>query len=259
MESLPLREFVEDLLYDDQSPEAVAGRLQKQQKKLPTVSKDSIYRYIKSPYGRRVEHHRNKRKKRRRKRPPRSAAWRNRRSIDSRPKAITRRERVGDAEGDFIVSGKSGHGILLVIVDRKLRAPFLERILKPTLKAVTEACQRIKKRYPEWQTMTTDNDLLWQHHERLEKELGITTYFCHPYSSWEKGSVENRNEIIRHDIPKSSDISKFSKIFIRHLEEKLHRRILKCLNYLTPAETLARYRKQKKRQSAVTKRTKRKS
>lgn len=259
MESLPLREFVEDLLYDDQSPEAVVGRLQKQQRKLPTVSKDSIYRYIKSPYGRRIEYHRNKRKKRRRQRPPRSTSWANKRSIDTRPQVIVERKRVGDGEGDFIVSGKSGCGVLLVIVDRKLRAPFLEKILKPTLKNVTAACMRIKKRYPEWLTMTTDNDLLWQHHEALEKELGIIIYFCHPYSSWEKGSVENRNQLIRKDIPKSSDISRYSKKFIRKLEEKLQRRILKCLNYLTPAEALQRYRKQKQRRSAGKRRRERKS
>ncbi len=166
---------------------------------------------------------------------------------------------MGDAEGDFIVSGKSGHGILLVIVDRKLRAPFLEQIVKPTLKNVTGACKRIKKRYPEWITMTTDNDLLWQHHQTLEKEVAITIYFCHPYSSWEKGSVENRNEIIRHDIPKSSDISQYSKKFIKSLEEKLQRRILKCLNYLTPAEALSRYRYRKQHHSAARSRTKRNS
>ncbi|QQR54385.1 IS30 family transposase [Candidatus Peregrinibacteria bacterium] len=90
--------------------------------------------------------------------------------------------------------------------------------------------------------MTTDNDILFQKHKELEKLLGIKIYFCHPYHSWEKGTVENTNKIIRKDIPKGSDISKYSKAFIQRLEEKLNRRPLKCLNYLTPKEALLVHR-----------------
>lgn len=245
-----LQAFVEELLYDDQSPPAIAGRLKQHHQKLPSVSKESIYRYIKSPYGRRLEYYREKKRTKRRGRRPRRGIFDGRTFIDERPQSINDRKRVGHAEGDFIVSGKSGHGILLVIVDRKLRVVALEQILKPTLQTVTRACQRVKKRYPEWKSMTTDNDLLFQHHKTLEKKLGITIFFCHPYSSWEKGSVENANKRIRRDIPKGSDLSRYSKRFVRLLEEKLNRRFLKCLHYATPAEVLAAYRKQKRRRSA---------
>ena len=239
-----LRDRVDELLLDDQSPEATAGRITKQEKELPPVSGKSIRRYIKSPYGRNIEIHRDKRKKRRHRR-PRKARLKDRKFIEERPISLQNRRRAGDAEGDFIVSGKSGKGILLVIVDRKFRLPFLEQILCPSQEAITQACLKIKERYPEWKSMTTDNDLLFAHHKKLEKILGITIYFCHPYHAWEKGEIENINGVIRFDIPKSSDISKYSKDFIEKLEAKLQRKIYDCLNFLTPAEKMARYRKRK--------------
>lgn len=240
-----LRSFVEEELYDDQSPEAIAGRLKL--KKLPYASKDSIYRYIKSPYGRRIEYHRSKVRRKRRRKKPRTKPWKDRTFIDKRPASIKARLHVGHAEGDFIVSGKSGKGILLTMKDRKLRCTFVEQILVPTTKEVTKACKRIKKRYPEWKSMTTDNDLLFQHHKTLEKELGIKIYFCFPGHMWEKPQIENANGYIRRYIPKGSNISKYSKMFIKTLEAKMNRRYMKVLGYHTPQELLDAYRRKKKR------------
>lgn len=241
-----LRSFVEDRLYDDQSPEAIAGRLKRWEKELLAVSKDSIRRYIRSVYGRRIEAYRAKKKKRRRRRTP-YAKLQDRTFIDERPRYIEARERIGDAEGDFIVSGKNGKGILLVVVDRKLRVSFLEKILRPSCLAVALACLCIKHRYPEWNSLTTDNDLLFQHHRALAEALGIRIYFCHPYHSWEKGTVENANKYIRRDVPKGSNISRYSRRYIRNLEDKLNRRPLKCLNYKTPAEVLSEVRRKTKK------------
>jgi IS30 family transposase len=243
-----LQDFVEEHLYDDQSPVAIAKRVQRKAKHLPAVSKNSIYRYIASPYGRRIEIARKKKRHKHRRRVPHLKLQGTRKSIDERPAAINARSRTGDSEMDFIVSGKSGHGILFVVVDRKHRTTFVEQILKPTTIAVERAALKIQKRYPEWQTSTTDNDILFQHHAELEQKLQITIYFCHAYHSWEKGTVENANKIIRRDIPKSSDISKYSKQFIRRLEEKLNRRFMDVLGSSTPMESLRRYRQRKKRQ-----------
>ena len=176
-----------------------------------------------------------------------------RKFINERPGIVGKRCRIGDAEADFIVAGRTGKGVILNVSDRKSRAPFLEQILKPTLKNVSLAFLKIKKRFPELKTITTDNDLLLQHHKELEKLLNATIYFCHPFSSWEKGTVENINGQIRKDIPKGSDISKYSKQFIKRIEEKLQRRIYACLNHLTPSEVLTTSRKRKQRRSAVKK------
>ena len=170
-----------------------------------------------------------------------------RKFIELRPRICEKRGRIGDAEADFIVSGKTGKGVLLIVVDRKSRAPFLEQILKISLKNVSQAFIRIKSRFKEMKTITLDNDLLFQHHKDLEKLLNAKIYFCHPYHSWEKGTVENVNKHIRKDIPKGNDISKYSKKFIKNLENKLQRRIMACLNHLTPLEVLTNSRQQKKR------------
>lgn len=248
-----LRDLVEKELYDDQSPEMIAGFLKHQQKQLPLVSKNAIYRYIQSIYGRWIEYRRNKLRQKRRKRVGRTKPWKDRVFIDKRPRNINDRRQVGHTEGDFVVSGKSGKGILLVIVDRKIRTTFLEQILKPSRATVTLACLRVKKRYPEWRSMTTDNDILFQHHQDLEQILGIKIYFCYPGHMWEKPGVENANKYIRRYVPKSSNISRYSKWFFQNLENKMNRRIMRVLNYLRPTEVLIEYRERKKRQSALMK------
>lgn len=234
-------------LMDGQSPMAISKRITKREKHLPSISKNAIYGYIASPYGRRVEtfrvfrRRRGRTKKRGSKKKLSERTW-----IDQRPQYIDKREGVGHAEGDFVISGRDGKGIIFTVTDRRLRASFLEKILPVSIRNMERAARRIKKRYPEWATMTTDNDLLFEHHKRLERILGIRIFFCHPYHSWEKGSIENVNGVIRLDIPKSSDISKYSKRFIRNVEERLNRRSMEVLDHWTPQEMLDRYRKRKR-------------
>lgn len=245
VEDIDLRNFVEKRLLKDDSPPNISGRIQKHEKYLTTVSKNSIYRYIESPYGRRIENYRNKRKQRKRHRRPRSETLKERVFIANRPQYVATRKRIGDAEADFIVSGKSGKGILLVVVDRKSRTPFLEKILLVTIPEIHRAFQKIKERFPELKTLTMDNDILFRRHKELEKLLDIKIYFCNPYHSWEKGTVEKVNREIRKDIPKGSNISKYSRQFVRSIEEKLQNKIYKVLNYRTPLEVLERSRKRK--------------
>ena len=241
-----LQTFVDKKLLEGQSPPGIAGRLRWQREKgLPYVSKDSIYRYLKSVYGRKIETQLNKRK-RKTKQNIKRGILDGRVFLDQRPKHINDRMRIGHAEFDFIVSGKTGKGILATTVDRKLRAAFLEPIYKVSIPAVHAALSKIKKRYPEWQTGTTDNDLLFARHQELAKELKIKIYFCNPYHSWEKGTVENVNKYIRRDIPKGTDLSKIDPSFISYLEQKLNRRPMKCLGYQTPQEKLNTYRHKKK-------------
>lgn len=152
-----------------------------------------------------------------------------------------------DTWKDFIDSGKDGEGMLLVHTDRKLRCVFLEKIFPVSIRTLTNGIKRIKKRFPEMKTVTWDNDILLICHQELEKKFNIKIYFCHNHSPWEKPLVENRNKLIRKYIPKGSDISKYSKSFIRKLEGKLQRRIMECLDYRTPEEALLRHRKRKKK------------
>jgi transposase, IS30 family len=145
-----------------------------------------------------------------------------------------------------VVSGKGGSGILLVVVDRRLRVTFLELILEVSITTVHDAFVRIKQRFPEMKSLTLDNDILFRKHTELAVLLDVSIYFCHPYHSWEKGTVENVNKYIRRDVPKGRDLSKLDSSFITSLEQKLNRRPMKCLGYATPQERLDGYRHKKK-------------
>lgn len=240
-----LRNFVESSLLDGQSPGAIAGRLKCYEKELPYISKDSIYRYLRSSYGRIIGLilAKKKRPKGRKK----VTKLKDRTFIDKRPEIIENRSRIGDIEADFIVSGKNGKGVLLVTVCRKLRVAFLEVIYDVCIDEVHSAFKRIKRRFPEMKTITIDNDILFQMHKTLERLLNVKIYFCHPYHSWEKGSIENVNKHIRKFIPKGSDLSRYDREEISVIERKCNDRFMKCLMYATPNETLKEYRKRKKR------------
>ena len=242
-----LRSTVEDYLLDDQSPEHIGERVRRYRKDLPYVSGVTIRAYIRSVYGRRIEAHRNKIYKKKRGKRKISKEITDKRMIDKRPKYIKGRTRIGDCEGDFIISGKEGSGYLFVCADRRSRAPFLEKILPVSIKTVENAIGRIKKRFPELKTLTFDNDLLFIHHKKMEQKFKVKIYFCHKHSPWEKGFVENRNKIIRRYIPKGSDLSKYTRKFIQKLEGKLQRQIMECLKYHTPEEILKKHRKRKKK------------
>ena len=243
-----LRTFVEKKLKEGRSPESIAGRVTGHEKDLPRISADSIERFIKSVHGRKIEAHRNslKKRRRRRKRRPKTQRLAGRTFIDTRPKIIERRQRVGDAEADFIVSGKSGKGYVLTVADRKIRTAFLEKVFPVSIVRMEKAFLKIKQRYPEMRTVTTDNDLLFVHHKRLEKLLNVKIYFCHPYHSWEKGTIENVNGEVRKDIPKRSNLSVYTPRFLRTIEDKLNNRYMQCLRFATPQEMLDRHRKRKK-------------
>ena len=239
-----LRKFVDGALSDGQSAEAIAGRLKYREKHLPYVSKDTVFRYLKSPYGKLIGV-----KWKRKIRPKKSRKvikLENRIFIDKRPKIIAKRSRAGDMEGDFIVSGRNGQGILLTTVCRKLRVAFLELITEVSIDEVHQAFVGIKKRFPEMKTLTLDNDILFKMHQTLGKLLNVKIYFCHPYHSWEKGSIENANKVIRKFIPKGSNLSKYDQEYIQSLEGHLNDRFMECLEYKTAEEKLNEYRKTKK-------------
>lgn len=241
-----LRQFVDGALGDGQSPEAIAGRLKHHEKHLPSVSRHTIERYRQSPYGKLIGL--KLQPKKRSKKRSKKGKLDDRTFIDKRPKKANQRLRIGDVEADFIVSGKSGRGVLLVVVCRKLRTTFMKRIQDVGIDEVHKAFIIIQKRFSEMKTLTLDNDILFKMHKTLEKLLGLRIYFCHPYHSWEKGSVENANKIIRKFIPKGSDLSKYDDEYIQKIEEHLNNRFMKCLNYATPAEAIKKHRQRIKKQ-----------
>lgn len=77
-------------------------------------------------------------------------------------------------------------------------------------------------------------------HTKIKKEYGVDTYFCDPFASWQKGGVENANKLIRHYLPRNTDLSKLTDRDIYEIQEKLNDRPRRCLNYLSPNEVINR-------------------
>jgi IS30 family transposase len=239
-----LQEFIERELLKQQSPAAIAGRLATGLDGLPPASRDTIERFIHSAYGRQLEYQLKvlKQKRKGRKKRPTVEQLSGRTSIDDRPAVVTNRERVGDVEADFIVSGKSGTGYLLTVVDRKIRTGFIRKLLPVTVANMEQAFLDIKTQFPELTSITTDNDILFRSHERLEQLLGVPIYFCDPYASWQKGSIENLNKQVRKYIPKGANISQYNEEYIQFVQVRLNSRFMSVLGYQTPAECLAAHR-----------------
>lgn len=243
-----LNEFIDKALLQRQSPGAIAGRLKAGlEPGLPYVSRDTIETYIRSVHGRRIEYQlkvlkAGQKKRNKPKRPSLPPKGDPKKSLDDRPDVIKNRERVGDLEVDFIVSGKQGTGYALTAADRKLRVGFIRKILPVSVANALKALQDIKKQFPELASITTDNDILWLYHKKLEVALGVPFFFCDAYSSWQKGCVENYNGQARQYIKKGSDISQYGEVYINMVETKLNNRYMEVLGYKTPQEALDEYR-----------------
>jgi len=173
-------------------------------------------------------------------------------SIDNRPAEVNDRSEYGHWEMDLIVSCKDGKGALLTLTERKTRQEIIMRLPDKTQRAVKRALDRLERRFgskfkEKFKTITTDNGSEFLDFESLEKSCKIKgkrlkMYFAHPYSSWERGSNENANGIIRRFFPKGTDFSKISQAKIKAVEDWMNnypRRILGGLSANMAAATEA--------------------
>jgi IS30 family transposase len=232
-----LRNFVETNIFDDQSPKGISGRIKNVENNIQYASAKAIYKFVYSVYGRQIEKHLYSKavKKKGGPKRKRSPAIDGRTMIDKRPKSAEKRYEFGHFEGDFLESGKDGKGSLLVLVERKTRYPFLIYAENKTTNYINNLIGRTL-RGATVKSLTIDNDLSFQKHEALSELLGADIFFCHSYSSHEKGTIENRNKAIRRYIPKRSDLSSYEPEYIKEVEMKLRNKFMRCLNYKTPRE-----------------------
>lgn len=245
-----LRAYVEEKLgKHDWSPDEIAGRLRTEDAHLTYASRSAIYKFVRSPYGRVLEQRLRYYNKKRRGSTTPVTKLEGRKFIDQRPKIVDKRRRFGDWEGDFIVSGKTGKGVLLVLHERKARCVLLKKIVGMTIETVHQYIFELTGGVI-MNTLTLDNDIIFRRHGELSDLLGAPVYFCHPYHSWEKGGVEYSNKLIRQYIPKGSDISQCSDEYIQSIQDKLNNRPRKCLRYKTPLEVMEENH-QLKRESSV--------
>ncbi|MDE1871835.1 MAG: IS30 family transposase [Candidatus Micrarchaeota archaeon] len=236
-----LRAFVEDRLREDWSPQMIAGRSRKRRIKVSRVSAKAVYKYVYSVYGRQLEkhlHHRRVHKKSGPKR-GRQAVMDGRRSIEERPENVQKRRQFGHFEADFIESGKDGRGSLLVLIERKTRYPFLAYVESRKTEDVNRLIARLLRGVP-IRSLTLDNDVSFRKHQELSRLIGADVFFCHPYASSEKGTVENRNGRIRERIPKRTNLSTVPPSLIEEIQTKLRFLPMRCLGFDTPQEAWER-------------------
>lgn len=232
-----LRNFVENNIADDQSPEGISGRIKHQKINLEYASAKAIYKFVKSPYGRNIEKHLYSKavKKRGGSKRGKSISIDGRIMIDKRPQKVEKRREFGHFEGDFIESPKDGKGSLLVIVERKSRYPFIKYLENRDTQTVNKTTHELLENVP-IKSLTLDNDLSFQKHGELADILDALVYFCHPHAPHEKGTVENRNKAIRRYVKRKSDLSQYKEEYFSWVESKLRNRYMKCLNFKTPKE-----------------------
>jgi len=225
------------LLREDYSPEQVVGTLRKQNKE--TVSVERIYQHIwedKKNKGDLHTHLRRQGRKYRKRGISKDSRGiiKDRVSIDQRPDIVENRERFGDLEVDLI-SGKNHNQAILTVNDRASGMLKMRKIPSKQAAIVTKAITEILEDWkPYLHTITADNGKEFAGHRDVAENLGIDYYFAHPYHSWERGSNENLNGLIRQYFKKGSDFTNLTDQRVKQVEVKLNNRPRKRYNYENP-------------------------
>lgn len=174
----------------------------------------------------------------------------NRVSIDERPEVVNQRQRFGDWELDLIV-GPGNKGVIVVLVERVTKKVLMSLSPSKSAEDVAQVVVRLLRPYARVVlTITTDNGTEFSLHEEMARRLTamrprsmppVQFYFAHPYSSWEKGLVENTNKLIRQFIPKETDIREVAPDYILEVQTLLNRRPRKKLCFKTPKSEFLLY------------------
>lgn len=244
LDYLPLRRYVVDKMTQAWSPEQVSAMLWLDCPGQPRmrVSPETIYRslYADEKLGRLLKPCLRQRRPRRRvrgQRRPTRPIIPNRICIEHRPAQVDTLERYGDWEADLIL-GAQQQGAVLTLVERKSMLLHAQWIPSKHAKGVAQAAIRAMRTLPNnWRrTITFDNGSEFAHHETMAKALGLTTYFAHPYSSWERGRNENTNGLLRQYLPKTMSLATLSQKTLDSIVNQLNQRPRKNLGYRTPKD-----------------------
>ena len=244
-----LKKRIETLLeHEKWSPELIAKRLSLESD--TCVSHETIYKWIweckhsnhkkHRPYKKLYIHlrHTGRRQKRKNTKDNRGVIT-GRVPISERPKVVELRTRIGDIEVDLMM-GSNHKSALLVMTDRTTLITMLEKLQS---KNADEIYEKMNKRLTNFnscwvKTITFDNGKEFAYHHKIAKDLNVKTYFTRPYTSQDKGTVENRIGVIRRFFPKKTDLRKVSSERIKEVEKLLNYRPIRKFNYLNPIEKL---------------------
>ena len=220
------------------SPEIIAGRLKREHGRT-VISHETLYDFIyDSEIGKRDKlfEYLPRGKKRRSKRKGRKAQkhrLEGRVFVDARPKEIDRRLVVGHWETDSMLC--KYRNSVNVLAERMSRKVIITKLDGKDAAATTGAITaRLAKETVA--SITADNGPENAEHEKIASALKALFFFCHPYHSWEKGTVENRNGIIRRYLPRTTDLSTWSQAELDEIADDINNTPMKCLDFRTPNE-----------------------
>lgn len=250
LKNLFIRRYVVTHLKQGFSPEQIAGRLHIEHPS-ESLSHEAIYQYVYNqayregrgelkPYHHDLRIYLKRRHKRRAQKGMRTVQRIFKPkgpSIDDRPKEVEKRKVVGHWEGDSMVSRKSTVG-LNTLVERKTGLVFITKIrnstARETRKTVVGRLSILKEEFRK--TLTVDNGHENFEYAEITKELNMRCFFAHPYHSWERGTNENTNGLIRWYFPKGTDFATIPDESIKAVEDALNNRPRKRLGWKTPLE-----------------------
>ena len=235
-----LRKYVLLKLEKGWSPEVIEGRLRKELGRT-VVNHETIYTFIyESEIGREWKLYeylaRGKKKRTRRYgRKTQKCAVKNRIFIEMRPKEATERSEVGHWETDSLLFGH--RRAVNTSADRMSRFTVLTKLSSRDSEATRNVLVGRLSLLPV-KTITSDNGPENAEHEHVSKILNAPFFFCNPYHSWEKGTVENRNGVVRRYLPKNTDLDDISQIELDDIANEINNRPMRVLNWSTPYEVL---------------------
>jgi len=232
------------ILYEKWSPDAVVGLCRRDTgwKGTPIVCTKTLYNYIDKGMMkvRNIDLNLKLRLK-----PKRKKAHHFKRnmgkSIDQRPREVESRQIFGHWEIDTLEGKKSDNSAILTLTERKTRYSLLFTLDSKDSDAVNKAVLELKNRYGKhvsriFRSITADNGTEFCKLDETLQQLGIEVYFAHPYASWERGTNERHNGLVRRFIPKGKSIKDFSADTIKRIQDWLNNYPRKILGYKTPAE-----------------------
>jgi IS30 family transposase len=228
---------IKEKLNEYLSPGQITGRFRLEHK--PVVSYETIYKYVYSTSGtpENLTHllrwNRPVRRKRSNKYKTRGQIL-NKISIDERPPIVNERNRLGDFEVDLVI-GKGHKLAIITAVDRTTRMLSAKLIPDKSADETTKGIIELLEKQPV-KTITSDNGKEFARHEEISKTLNANYYFAHPYSSWERGSNENMNGLLRQFIPKNRPFEDLTQEQLDTYVDLLNNRPRKTLNFITPIE-----------------------
>jgi len=237
------------ILKDKLSPDAIIGEIRHKRVKFKRIiCTKTLYNYVDKGILSGISNanlwEKRKRKKKKHRQIQRICLHnKGSRSIEERPEEINKRLKYGHWEGDCIKSRFKKKSGLFTLTERKTREQIIFKIKALTQESILEAMNKLENKHQgyfkdKFKSITFDNGgefLDWEAIEKSELtgEKRTLVYFAHPYSSWERGTNENQNRMIRRFIPKGSDISKISHQEIKKIEGWMNNYPRKILGYRT--------------------------